>query len=136
MVVLAVLALAATAVILTMPGSDARLTGEADRLASRIAALRDLAIVEGRPMAVVLSPSGYAFERRDRDGWGAVSGRGFEQRNWPAGVRLAQPADGAALRIGFDPLGMANVRASIMLSEGDASARLTVTTSGEVQRGG
>jgi general secretion pathway protein H len=134
MVVLAVLALAATAVILTMPGGDARVTGEADRLASRIAALRDLAIVEGRPMALVLSPSGYGFERREQGGWGVVSGRGFERRDWPQGVRLAEPADGTAMRIGFDPLGMTSARTAIVLAEGDAAARLTVTTGGEVLR--
>ena len=37
MVVLAVLALAATVVVLTIPGSNARVTEEADRLAVRTA---------------------------------------------------------------------------------------------------
>jgi general secretion pathway protein H len=135
MVVLAVLALAATVVILTIPGSNARVVAEADRLAVRIAALRDLAIVEGRPMALVISPSGYGFERREAGGWAVLPGRGFARHNWPRGVRLTDPADGAPLRIAFDPVGMTSARTALTIGDGAVSARLTVSATGEVTRG-
>jgi general secretion pathway protein H len=135
MVVLAVLALAATIVILTIPGSNARVHDEADRLAVRIASLRDLAIVEGRPMALVVSPSGYGFERREVGGWAVLPGRGFARHNWPRGVRLTDPADGAPLRIAFDPVGMTSARTVLTIGDSAVSARLTVSATGEVTRG-
>ena len=134
MVVLAVLALAATVVVMTMPGSSAQVTAEADRLAVRIAALRDLAIVEGRPMAIVVSASGYGFERRASTGWESLPGRGFARRDWPLGVRLTQPTNGAPLRIAFDPIGMTSARTALAISDGDVTARLSVGATGEVVR--
>jgi general secretion pathway protein H len=135
MVVLAVLALAATVVIMTMPGSNARVSDETDRLAVRIAALRDLAIVEGRPMALVISPSGYGFERRAAAGWEVLPGRGFARRDWPRGVRLTQPAGSGPVRITFDPVGMTSARTALALGDGDVTTRLTVAVTGEVTRG-
>lgn len=135
MVVLAVLALAATVVILTIPGSNARVVAEADRLAVRIAALRDLAIVEGRPMALVVSPSGYAFEQREAGGWSALPGRGFGRHDWPRDVRLIEPAGGKPLRVTFDTIGMTSERTEFAIGGGDATARLTVSAAGEVVRG-
>lgn len=135
MVVLAVLALAATVVVLTIPGSNARVSNEADRLAVRIASLRDLAIVEGRPMAVVVSPSGYAFERHGADGWSALPGRAYARRDWPTGIRLTQPADGAPLRVTFDNIGTISASTSLTIGDGTTAAQLRVSTTGEVVRG-
>ena len=135
MVVLAVLALAATVVVLTIPGSNARVTEEADRLAVRIAGLRDLAIVEGRPMAVVVSPSGYAFERREAAGWSDLPGRAYARHDWPAGVRLTDPAGGTTLRITFDHIGITSARTVLAIGDGETTARLSVSTTGEVVRG-
>ena len=135
MVVLAVLALAATVVIMTIPGSNARVANEADRLAVRIAALRDLAIVEGRPMALVLSPSGYAFERREAGGWSALPGRGYDRHDWPRGVRMTEPAGGAPLRIAFDTVGMTSARTTLAIGDGETNARISVSATGEVVRG-
>jgi general secretion pathway protein H len=135
MVVLAVLALAATVVILTMPGNTARVSNEADRLAARIAALRDLAIVEGRPMALVISPSGYGFERRANAGWEGLPGRGFARHDWPPEVRLTQPAGGELLRIAFDPVGMTGARTALAIGDGEVTAKITVAATGEVTRG-
>lgn len=135
MVVLAVLALAATVVVLTIPGSNARVSEEADRLAVRIAGLRDLAIVEGRPLAVVISPSGYAFERREADGWSPLPGRAYVRRDWPTGIRLTEPAGGALLRITFDNVGTISAATALAISDGTTAARLSVRTTGEVVRG-
>src|SRR3546814_13204921 len=64
MVVLAILALAAAAVVLTIPGEEQHVRSEADRLAARLAAARDIAVIEGRSVAADLAPSGYGLARR------------------------------------------------------------------------
>jgi general secretion pathway protein H len=136
MVVLALLALATTAVIITMPASGSAAQAEADRLALRVAALRDLAIVEGRPAALVVSPSGYAFERQTEAGWEPLSGRGFARRDWPAGVGIAASSTNAALiRVSFDTMGMTAAPQKIVLSDGDGRAALTISATGGVTRG-
>lgn len=131
MVVLAVLALAATLVLLTAPTGGDRVQGEADRLAARVAALRDLAIVEGRPMAMTISPSGYDFERRMAAGWEALPGRGFERRNWPDKLRLEAQAP---IRILFDPIGMTSAPTAVVLTDGETVARVALATTGAVTR--
>src|SRR5690606_30071026 len=64
MLVLAIMGLAAATVMLTLPDSQRGARDEADRLAARLAAVRDLAVIEGRGTAAVISASGYGFERR------------------------------------------------------------------------
>src|SRR3546814_15820916 len=75
MVVLAILALAAAAVVLTIPGEERHVRSEADRLAARLAAARDIAVIEGRSVAVDLAPSGYGFARSVAGAWQPQIGR-------------------------------------------------------------
>lgn len=93
MVVLAIMGLAAAAVVLTLPSQDQNMRQEADRLAVRLAAVRDLAVVEGRGTAAVISPSGYWFEQRTRGEWNMLQGRAFSQHDWPQDIRIM--VDGA-----------------------------------------
>lgn len=131
MVVLAVLALAATLVILTSPSGGGTAREEADRLAVRIATLRDLAIVESQPMAVMVTPSGYSFERRTMAGWEPLSGKGFAQHDWPTGLRMTGQT---SVRIAFDSAGLTSAPVQISLTDGSSRASLRLATSGEVQR--
>ena len=64
MVVVAILAVASAAVIVTMPDPRGDLQGEAERLAARAGAARDLAIVEGRSTALVVGPTLLVVARR------------------------------------------------------------------------
>ena len=135
MVVLAILALAATAVVLTIPGEERTVRSEADRLAARLAAARDVAVIEGRSVAVHLAPSGYGFERRIEGAWQPLPGRAFAQRNWPQGVRF-QSGDGqGAARVLFDRVGTSPTPQTVMLSGGNAREVVRVTATGEVSRG-
>ena len=134
MVVLAIMALAATAVVLTIPGEERAVHSEADRLAARLAAARDVAVIEGRSIAVSFAPSGYGFERRVSGQWQPLPGRAFEQRTWPGDVRFTAGNGEGAARILFDRVGTSPTPQALMLSGGDAREVVRVSATGEVSR--
>jgi general secretion pathway protein H len=135
MVVLAILALAATAVVLTMPGEERSVRDEADRLAARLAAARDVAVIEGRGVAVHFAPSGYGFERRVEGAWQPLPGRAFAQRAWPRGVTFAAGDGQEAARILFDRVGTSPTPQAVTLSGGGAREIIRISATGEVGRG-
>jgi general secretion pathway protein H len=135
MVVLAIMALAATAVILTIPGEERTVRSEADRLAARLAAARDVAVIEGRSVSVNFAPSGYGFERRIAGEWQPLPGRAFAQRNWPGGVRFSAGDGQGAARILFDRVGISPTPQAIVLTGGGAREIVRVSATGEVGRG-
>jgi general secretion pathway protein H len=135
MIVLAIMALAATAVALTIPGEERTVRSEADRLAARLAAARDVAVIEGRSVAVNFAPSGYGFERRISGEWQPLPGRAFEQRNWPGDVRFAAGDGQGAARILFDRVGISPTPQAVVLTGGDAREIVRVSATGEVSRG-
>jgi general secretion pathway protein H len=134
MVVLAIMALAATAVVLTIPGEERTVRSEADRLAARLAAARDVAVIEGRSVAVSFAPSGYGFERRISGEWQPLPGRAFEQRSWPGDVRFAAGDGQGAARVLFDRVGTSPTPQAVVLSGGDAREIVRVSATGEVSR--
>ena len=77
LVVLVIIGLAAGAVALTIPGGEDKVRADATELASRIAAIRDRAIVEGRPLGIWIAPSGYGFEARGDEEWEAYGAEPF-----------------------------------------------------------
>lgn len=135
MVVLAILALAATAVVLTIPGEERNVRSEADRLAARLAAARDVAVIEGRSASVNFARSGYGFERRVEGTWQPLPGRAFEQRRWPSDVRFVAGDGQVAARILFDRVGTSPTPQAVVLSGGDAREVVRVSATGEVSRG-
>lgn len=135
MVVLAIMALAATVVVLTIPGEERTVRSEADRLAARLAAARDIAVIEGRSVSVNFVPSGYGFERRVEGAWQPLPGRPFEQRNWPGGVRFVSGDGQAAARVLFDRVGTTATPQTLVLSGGDVREIVRVSAMGEVSRG-
>ncbi len=135
MVVLSILALAAAAVVLTIPGEERDVRSEADRLAARLAAARDVAVIEGRSVAVNLAPSGYGFERRVSGAWQPLPGRAFEQRNWPGGLRFIAASGEGVTRILFDRVGTSPTPQAVVLTGGDAREVVRVSAAGEVSRG-
>ena len=135
MVVLAILALAATAVVLTIPGEERSVRSEADRLAARLAGARDVAVIEGRSVSVNFAPSGYGFERRIGGEWQPLPGRAFAQRNWPADIRFAAGDGQGAARVLFDRVGTSPTPQVVVLSGGDAREIVRVSATGDVSRG-
>lgn len=135
MVVIAIMALAATVVVLTIPGQEHSVRSEADRLAARLAAARDVAVIEGRSVSVSFAPSGYGFERRIDGAWQPLPGRAFAQRAWPGGVRFAAGDGQAVARIMFDRIGTSPNPQAIVLTGGDAREIVRISATGEVSRG-
>lgn len=135
MVVLAILALAATAVMLTLPGEERSVRSEADRLAAHLAAARDIAVIEGRRVAVDFAPSGYGFARRVDGAWQPLPGRAFRRRNWPQGVHFSAEGGQGAARILFDRVGTSPTPQRVILSGSEVREAIRVSATGEISRG-
>lgn len=134
MVVLAIMGLAAAAVVLTLPSGDGAARQEADRLAARLAAVRDVAVVEGFGTAAIISPSGYSFERRVRGQWQALQGRAFAAHDWPQDLRISSGGEAEQVRILFNRLGASPTPQRLILQSGDAQEIIQITANGEISR--
>lgn len=134
MVVIAVIALAGTAVVLTLPDGAAKLRGDAERFAGRVGATRDNAVIQARPMAVWVSPSGYGFARREQGIWRPLEDRPFATTPWRDGV-LADTG-GGQLRIVFDSTGMVAEPVAVTLGREGRRLGVTVDANGRVTIGG
>ena len=130
MVTLVILGLASAAVLLAIPDPRGSLREEGERLAARLAATRDAAIVGGRDMAVRFDAAGYDFETRRGGGWLPADGRAFEARRWPEGTTVT--TEPATTRITFDATGLATPTV-VRLSRDGATARVTVEAAGAVR---
>ncbi len=130
MVVIFLIGLAATAVVLTLPGGDSAARSEAERLAARIAAARDEAVMQSRPIAVWTRASGYGFEQRSSGSWRPHPAKPFGIRNFADGTRIAGAAQ---KRIVFDVTGLPSAPADILLASGDGRSRVILAASGEVK---
>ena len=130
MVVVAIMAVLAGAVVVNMPDPRGDLRVEAERLAARAAAARDMAIVEGRSTALVLGPGGYAFSRRTGGAWVPLTQKPLEPRSWGEGVAVATAPAGEA-RVVFDSTGLADP-ATVTLARNAARYSVVVATDGSI----
>lgn len=105
MVVITIIALMAGAVILTLPDPRARVAEDAERLAARASAVRDLAIVNAQPTALWVDASGYGFEQRRAAQWIEMNDRPFAPTRFREG-NSAVVGDGARQRVTFDSVGL------------------------------
>lgn len=130
LVTMVILGLASAAVLLAIPDPQGSLREEGERLAARLAATRDAAIVGGRDMAVRFDAAGYGFEMRRGGAWLPADGRAFAARRWPEGTTVT--TEPATTRITFDATGLATPTV-VLLSRGGAAARVTVEAAGAVR---
>jgi len=105
MVVITIIALMAGAVILTLPDPRAHVLEDAERLAARASAVRDLAIVNAHPTALWVDASGYGFEQRRATQWIEMNDRPFAPTRFREG-NSAVVGDGARQRVTFDSVGL------------------------------
>ena len=130
LVVLVIIGLVSSAVLLGMPDPRGALRGEALRLAARAEAARERAMMDNRPVALVLKDDGYGFEWRIGGEWRAMGVKPFIEQSWGEGTQAAMT--GGESRIVFDSTGFAEP-ARLRLVRGDEAAEVEVTDGGRVR---
>jgi general secretion pathway protein H len=116
MVVLAIAGLAASAVVLSFSRGDGLARSEGQRLAARLGAARDAAVIGGQPMAVDVDPLGYAFSRRAGGVWAKPGEASLQARAWPAGLVIRLDGGQDHRRVIFDGMGMASAAMTVRLA--------------------
>lgn len=112
------------------PG-DEHARADAAALATRIAAARDQAIINGHAQALVLEPGGYRFEQWRAGRWLPASEPSLRRKSWSSGVTAQADRVGTA-RIAFDETGLPDRPLQISLSERQSRILVRVSGSGEV----
>ena len=141
LIVLTVMALLASAVVLTVDRGGRGVASDASRLASRIAAARETAIVSARPVGVWITRSGYGFDVRSGGAWRPAAQKPFETVDWPAGTSVAAAGmagrqaalSGGKARLVFDNLGLPDSPMRLDLSRDGRSAHIAVMPNGDVK---
>ncbi|MDP3368376.1 MAG: GspH/FimT family pseudopilin [Brevundimonas sp.] len=128
LMVVAILGLATGAVVLAVPDPRPAVGAEAERFAARLSRARDEAVLSNRPVAVEVTPTGYAFTVFDGRAWSALSDGPFGPEIWQAGTAVS-PAEGA--RFVFDPTGVTEPATFTLNREGKGRT-ITIDGAGEV----
>lgn len=131
MVVLFVIGLSASAVVMTVGSASRNAGSQAEQFAMRIAALRDRAVVESRPLAFWVRPSGYGFESRDGKGWRAIDSKPFTTTDWRAPL-TANLQGGRMVRVAFDANGIPSAPVDLLLTGGQSPFRVRLDETGNV----
>jgi general secretion pathway protein H len=134
MVVMAIIGFMSAIVVLAMPDPRGRLAEDADRFAVRLAAARDQAVVQARPMAVWVSSSGYGFEQRDVGRWVPLDDKPFSTTNWRPGTDALVGKAGRSL-IAFDSTGLPAEPLTVRLLREGEHASVSVDLAGKVAVG-
>ena len=135
MIVIAIIGMLAAGVVLAIPDPRGRLSDEAERFAARTVAARDLAIVEGRPVAVRVTAQGYAFDRRQGGAWLPLSDKPFRSQPWTSGTS-ARVGKGGTIRTAFDATGQPTAPVAITLVRSDEQVQVSIAADGGVRVGG
>jgi general secretion pathway protein H len=125
MVVIVIIGLAAAAVVLAIPEPGGSLRAEAERFAARAKAARDSAIIESRPVALLIGPGGYDIARRSGGAW-----RPTAHYDWGEGTG-AEAGGAASARIRFDSTGLADPL-HLILRRGDRRIAVAIGADGEI----
>jgi general secretion pathway protein H len=134
MVVIAIIGVLAAGVVLAIPDSRGRLADEAERFAARTVAARDLAIVEGRPVALRVTTRGYAFDRRQNGSWVPLPDKAFRPQPWTGGTS-ALVGKGGTIRAAFDATGQPSAPVTVMLVRSDDRVSVSISANGGVRVG-
>lgn len=147
MVAIAVIGLASAAVLFALPDPRGRLVEDADRFASRVAALRDTAVVTSQPMGLWVSPSGYGFERRLAGRWESIDEKPFRTTDWQGqtaaraslestgGSRDDDAGASGRVVLHFDSTGLPSDAARIELHRDDETLAVRIDADGKVKVG-
>ncbi|NVD28076.1 type II secretion system minor pseudopilin GspH [Parasphingorhabdus flavimaris] len=135
MVVLLIIGLMASIVVFSFPSGNSNLEEDAQRFAARAAALRDNAILQSRPMAVQVTPSGYSFLERRKGSWSAIEDKPFVSTDWSSGVRAAT-AESGSMMISFESTGLPSDQAELVLQGDGQSRSVLIAPMGDVTLAG
>jgi general secretion pathway protein H len=127
--VLAIVGLVSAAVVAAMPDPRGSLRGEAVRFAARAEAARERAVMDNRPVALLVGQGGYAFAGRSGGAWRPLEEKLFAEQSWSEGTRAR--IEGGEQRIVFDSTGFAEP-ARLNLVRGKEAAQVEVTGGGRV----
>jgi general secretion pathway protein H len=134
MIVLAIMGLVAAGVIMAMPDPRGRLSHEAERFAARTVAARDLAILQGLPVAVRVTAQGYAFDQRKGGAWAPIPDSEFRSQPWNRGT-AALVGQGGTIRTAFDATGQPSAPAAVTLTRNGEQVRVAISADGGVRVG-
>lgn len=135
MVVLLIIGLMASIVVFSFPSGSSALEEDAQRFAARTAALRDNAILQSRPMAVQVTPSGYSFLERRKGSWSVIEDKPFVSTNWSSGVSAATGETGPMM-ISFESTGLPSEPAELVVQYDAQSRRVLIAPMGDVTLAG
>ena len=127
MVVVTIMGLLASAAVLAIPDPRGSLIDEAEKLAQRTSAVRDIAIMQARDVRVVVGPSGYGFEQRARGSWSPFREKPFLSQSWKPGT-TARP-----ISITFETSGLASEARQIKLTRDGVSVSIAVGIGGDIR---
>ncbi len=135
MVVLLIIGLMASVVIFSFSSGNSALQEDAQRFAARTAALRDNAILQSRPMAVQVTPSGYSFLERRKGSWSVIDDKPFASTRWSNGV-TAKIGETGPMMISFESTGLPSDQAELVLQGEAQSRRVLIAPMGDVKLAG
>ena len=130
MVVITIVGLVAGAAVLALPDAGGGLRAEAVKFAARAKAAQERAVMDNRPVAVVLREGGYGFEWRSDGKWQPLARKPFVETQWGEGVEAR--LEGAERRITFDSTGFAE-SAKLRLARKGEEAGVEVTDGGRIR---
>lgn len=157
MVVIFLIGLITAAVVMTLPGEGQKLTEQADRLALRLGAARDHAVLAARPVAVMADGQSYWLAVRRDKKWHNLDGKPFGKVALNGGASLSAEAVIAApitspapygdehkptpnngqmgkVLLVFNPLGLPQKEQQLTISNGTEHRRITIDMSGKISR--
>ena len=133
MVTITVIALLSGAALWALPSPGGRIADEALRFTTRVAAARDHAVVEARPVSLWITPGGYGFDRRVGGRWLPVADKPLRVERWAEGTR-AEPGDASGrTRVTFDPTGLPDRAADVRLSRDGRAMLVRLGADGSIR---
>lgn len=130
MTVVAIIGVVAGAAVLAIPDPRGALADEAEKLAGRASAARDLSIMEARDTRILVTGSGYAFERQERGTWIKFAEKPFRPEEFQPGTS-ATPAT-----ITFDSAGLADETQRVVLTRDGVRSTVLIDAGGRIHVGG
>lgn len=96
---MAILAFAASVIVLNAPPARSRAKEEAERFAARVSAAWEDSVIEGRTASVALAEGAYRIERFSGGEWRAeAGGRRFSERRMPPEVLIIAAVEDPAVK--------------------------------------